>query len=165
MAVGRVLVYLQSGSGKDLLVAVACRFRGLQRDELGGGDCGSLVAGGPLLCCGRRKKQRREEDEKHNPVHLERFPAPAAEKFFCLTAMSMKALAARLSDLSLRNTIARPRLTCASANVIATRALARISSSIFDRAIKPTPTSSATKRFSSSLESSSMAKLGFRCWS
>jgi hypothetical protein len=34
--------------------------------------------------------------------------------------------------------------------------------SIFERAMNPTPTSAATKRFSSSLESSSMASFGFK---
>src|SRR5208282_6220338 len=120
--------------------------------------------GGLLLACSGRQKQGQAEHKTHNPDHLDRFPAPATdvEKFFCLTAMSMNALAARLSDLSLRNTSARSRRICASASVIATRALARISSSIFERAINPTPTSAATKRFSSSLESSSIASFGFK---
>jgi hypothetical protein len=33
---------------------------------------------------------------------------------------------------------------------------------MFERAMNPTPTSAATKRFSSSLESSSIASLGFK---
>src|SRR5450631_132186 len=84
----------------------------------------------------------------------------------CFTAMSMKARAARLRALSLRKTSARSRRTCASAIAIATRTLARTSSSTLDRAMNPTPTSAATKRFSSSLESSSMVKFGFsrRSW-
>src|SRR5882724_9170482 len=80
----------------------------------------------------------------------------------CFTAMSMKARAARLSALSLRNTSARSRRTCASAMGMAASALARTSSSTLERAMNPMPTSAATKRFNSSLESSSIEMFGFR---
>ena len=48
---------------------------------------------------------------------------------------------------------------------IATSTLACTSSCTLERAMKPTPTSAATKRFSSSLESSSMAYCGFSLFS
>src|SRR5208282_4462853 len=163
IAVDGVLAELQAARGKNFFVGVARRSRDFQRDEFVSGD-GGRFAGGLFLGCGSRNEQHQEEYEPGHPAHLDRFPAPAVdvEKFFCFTAISMKALAARLSDLSLRKTIARSRRICASASVIATSALARMSSSILERAIKPTPTSAATKRFSSSLESSSMARFGFR---
>src|SRR5580698_357729 len=79
----------------------------------------------------------------------------------CFTAISMNARAARLRALSLRNTNARSRRTWPSAIAMTASTLARTSSSTLERAIKPIPTSAATKRFNSSLESSSMEKFGF----
>src|SRR5208282_4151074 len=162
IAIGGVLADLQAARGQNFFVGVARRPRNFQRDELGRADGRGLAAGGLPLACGSRQEQAQEDRNRPAPLHFDRFPAPAAEKFFCLTAISMKALAARLSALSLRNTMARSRRICASASVIRTRTLARMSSSILERAMNPTPTSAATKRFSSSLESSSMARFGFR---
>src|SRR5579864_8829377 len=84
----------------------------------------------------------------------------------CFTAMSMNASAARLSALSLRNTRAKSRRTCTSAIGTADSTRARTSSSTFERAMNPTPTSAATNRFSNSLESSSIVKFGLsrRSW-
>src|SRR5207245_1667460 len=86
-----------------------------------------------------------------------RLPLTAVSAVLILTAISIKARAARLKALSLRKTRARSRRICASARGIAARTLAFTSSWTFEREINPIPTSAATKRFSSSLESSSMA--------
>src|SRR5579863_663798 len=85
----------------------------------------------------------------------------AASTPLILTAISIKARAARLSDLSLRNTSARSRRMVASEIGTVVNALARTSSSTLERAMKPMPASAATKRFSSSLESSSIMYRGF----
>src|ERR1700722_13158004 len=140
------LADLQAATGSDFLVGVSGRPLDLNRDELGSRDRRAF-AGGLLLSWRHGQKQRQDGDElgiAREPLHLARFPTPAAEKFFCFTAISMKALAARLSDLSLRNTMARSRRICASAKLTATSALARMSSSILERAMNPTPTSAAT---------------------
>src|ERR1700747_3689846 len=68
-----------------------------------------------------------------------------------LTAVSMKTKAARLRALSLRNTRARSRRMWGSEMGMIASVLARTSSATFERAMKPTPTSAATKRFSNSL--------------
>ena len=86
-----------------------------------------------------------------------------ASGFLIFTAISINASAALLRALSLRKTSARSRRMCVSAN---RNGYQNIGPYIFLHVgtgnEADTPTSAATKRFSSSLESSSMAHTRFK---
>src|SRR6516162_3563851 len=78
------------------------------------------------------------------------------------TAISMKASAARLKALSLRNTSAKSRCNTTSVILRADSAFDLRSTATLDRGMKLIPTSAETKRLVNSLESSSIETIGFK---
>src|SRR5436305_3677832 len=106
------------------------------------------------------KRYRTDDQENADSKSHYALDGAAAWAVRCFTAISMNASAARLRALSLRNTKARSRRICASEIGMAANTPACTSSATCDSAMNPTPTSAATKRLSSSLESSSIEYCG-----
>jgi len=105
------LADVEAAGGENLLVGIARRAVAFRAISLlaAQSDCRRMAFERWPTAGAKTRKQGTGKR-----LHFDRFPGAMVEKFFCFTAISMKALAARLCDLSLRKTMARSRRIWAS---------------------------------------------------